>query len=194
MSGFNLADFNWVDYVFIAIFVVSILGGFVRGLLREVLGLVVLVAAFIVAMMFSNALAVYFTSTASVQQAVTTAGASADQPASYLAVGISFGVLFLGTVIVGAIINFFINLVMKATVLGIGNRLLGGLFGFFRAILINLVIVFVIQLTSMGDSDAWQQSQLVTLFQPTAAWLSNIVAPTYEDLKAKFSKTMVPKT
>jgi len=185
-----MSQFNWVDYIFIAVFVISILGGIARGLLREVLALIVLVAAFIVATLFSNTLAVYFTNTDTMQHAVTqasaVAGTNAAQPATYLAVGVSFALLFLGTVVIGAILNFFISLILQATVLGVGNRLLGGLFGFVRGLLINLAIVFVVQLTSFADGDVWKQSKLMPMFIPAAKEMSKVVAPTFDDLKKRF--------
>lgn len=179
MSEF-MAQFNWVDYVFIAVFTLSVLAGFVRGFVREILALLVLIAGFVVATIFANSLAAYFTQST---------GASADsQVVSYLSVGISFGVIFTGTVIAGSILSFFLSLIFQSTVLGFGNRLLGAVFGFGRGFIINLVIVFVVQLTAFGDNDAWKQSKLVEFFQPSAAWMSGVVAPTLEDLKAKFTK------
>lgn len=180
MLGLSGAEFNWVDYTFIAVFVLSTLAGFVRGLFREVLALIVLAAAFVVATMFANSLAAYFGSASTMQQV-----ASVEQ-VSYAALAISYGVLFAGTMLAGAIISFFVSLIFQATVLGIGNRLLGGLFGFMRGFAFNLVIVFIIQLTSYGKSPAWQQSQLVEKFKPAAAWLSGLVSPSLEDLKKKF--------
>lgn len=177
MAAF-MAQFNWVDYVFIAVFGLSILAGFVRGLVREVLALLVLVAAFVVAIIFSNSLATHFTQSAGTD----------SQTLSYLAIGISFGVLFTATVIAGAIISFFLSLIFQSTVLGFGNRLLGAIFGFMRGFIINLVIVFVVQLTTFGEKDVWKQSKLVGFFQPSAAWLSGVVSPTFEDLKSKFTK------
>jgi len=174
-----ISGFNWVDWVFVAVFVLSILAGFVRGLLREVLAVFVLVAGFVVASIFANSLATYFTNSA---------GSSADsQSLSFLAIGISFGVLFVGTVIAGSILSFFLAVIFRSTVLGFGNRLLGAVFGFARGFLINLVIVFVVQLTAFGDNDVWKQSKLVEYFQPPAAWLSGVIAPTLDDLKAKFT-------
>ncbi len=176
-----IGQFNWVDWVFIAVFILSVLAGIVKGLVREVLALLVMVAAFVIAIIFAHSLANYFVQSGS-------NGGSETQAMSYLAIGISFGVLFIGTLIIGAILSFFLSLLFSAGVLGIGNRLLGGLFGFVRGFIINLVIVFVVQLTAFGDSNTWKHSKLVEMFQPSAAWLSGVVSPTLEDLKAKFTK------
>lgn len=189
-----MQNFNWVDYIFLAIFFFSMLAGFGRGLVREVVSLATLIAAFVVASMFSNALAVAFTSNPSVQSAVSQAnaaiGINTAQPVSYLALGISFGVLFAGTVLAGAIIGFFLNFAFQTGLLGLSNRLLGGLFGLGRGFILNLVIIFVIQLTPVSAEAWWGQSTIVRSYQPAVVWLGNIVSPSLADLKAKMGSTL----
>lgn len=187
------SNLNWVDYVFLAIFFFSMMAGFGRGLVREVVSLATLIAAFVVAIMFSNALATAFTSSAPVQNVVSQAssaiGMNTAQPVSYLALGISFAVLFAGTVIAGSIISYFLNIAFQTGILGFGNRILGGVFGLGKGFLITLVIIFVVQLTPFSSNTAWQQSQLVGNFQPAVQWLGNIVSPTLSNLKARFGQT-----
>ena len=156
-----MASLNWVDYVIFGIFFFSILAGLSRGLVKEVISLLTLIAAFIIAIMFSNTLAMKFTSSESVQQvtnqAATTMGGDATQMASYAALGISFTVLFVGTIIVGWLFGFFVNLAFKTGVLGIGNRFFGGIFGLGRGFLINLVLIFLVQLTPFSSQPFWQE-------------------------------------
>lgn len=188
-----MSNLTWVDYVILAIFFFFALMGFWRGFVREIVSLITLIAAFVIAIMFSNALAAFFTSSASVQGAVTqasgTMGMSAEQSVSYLAIGISFAVLFVGTVIIGSIIGFFLNMVFQAGILGVGNRLLGGIFGLGKGFIINVVLIFVIQLTPYSTQPAWAQSRLVQGFQPAIVWLGDIVSPALSDLKEKFDQT-----
>ncbi|EKD72123.1 MAG: CvpA family protein [uncultured bacterium] len=188
------ASFNWIDYVIIGIFFFSIIAGLIRGLAKEVISLLTLIAAFIVASMFSSKLAAMFTASSSVQgivdQASSSVGVSAAQPVSYAAIGISFAVLFIGTIIVGAIVGFFLNLAFQSGILGFGNRLLGGIFGFARGLIINLVLVFVVQLTPFGNETKWHESYLVNSFQPAVEWLGKMVSPALADLKEKFSQSM----
>lgn len=183
------SNLNWVDYIFIAIFLFSMLAGFGRGLVKEVVSLATLVAAFVVATMFANSLALQFTSSASVQSVVSDAsnaiGVNAAQPVSYAAIGLSFGLLFAGTVIVGAIVGFFLNMAFSVGILGFGNRILGALFGLCRGFIINLVIIFMFQLTTIGTSAWWVQSQIVQMYQPSVVWLGAIVSPSLTNLKQK---------
>jgi len=185
---------NWVDYIILAIFFFSILAGFTRGFVKEIVSLVSLVVAVIVAMTFSNALAAKFTSAPAVQdvvsQASTAIGVSAAQPVSYLALGISFTILFIGTMIAGSIIGYFLNVFFQTGILGLGNRLLGGIFGFARGFIINLVIIFLVQLSPLAKESWWQQSQLVATYQPYVAWLGRIVSPSLANIKSKLGETL----
>lgn len=189
-----LENLNWVDYIIIAIFLLSIIAGFARGFVKEVISVATLVVAFIVAIMFSSTLATMFTSSASVQNAVSQSssaiGINTAQTVSYAALGISFGLLFAATVLVGALLGSIINIAFQVGILGIGNRLLGGAFGFCRGFLINLVIIFVVQLTSLGNQSWWHQSQFVVQYQPAVQWLGNFVSPVLANLESRFGQTL----
>lgn len=189
-----MANLNWVDYIILAVFFFSILAGFGKGLVRELVSLATLVAAFIVASMFANPLAAAFTSSPSVQSAVNQAssaiGMNAAQPVSYAALGVSFAVLFTATILAGSLLGYFLNIAFQTGILGFGNRILGAVFGFARGFLINLVLIFVVQLTPLSAQSWWQQSQLVGTFQPAVQWLGNIVSPSLANLKERFGSTI----
>lgn len=189
-----MQSLNWVDYIILAIFFFSILGGLTRGFVKEFVSLVSIIAAFIVASMFASPLATAFTNTATVQnvvnQASTAIGMSAAQPVSYFALGLSFALLFVATIIAGSIISSILNIALQTGILGIGNRLLGGVFGLVRGFIINLVMIFIVQLTPLGTSNWWVQSQFVNDFQPAVQWLGNIVSPSLANLKEKFGQTL----
>ncbi len=189
-----MENLNLIDILILCIFAASALVGLMRGLISEVVSLATLIAAFVIAMIFSNPLAKAFTSSSAVSNAVSQAsnaiGTNAAQPVSYLAIGLSFGVLFAATVLVGAIVKSLLNVAFQAGMLGLGNRLLGAGFGLVRGFIINLVLIFLVQLSAFGDSDMWKQSKWVASFQPTVGWLGNAVSPTLSNLKAKLGDTM----
>jgi membrane protein required for colicin V production len=187
-------EFNWLDYVFIAIFFFSALAGFGRGLIREVMGLAALVVACFAATMYANELALSFTSAPAVQSVVNDAssatGINAAQPVSYVAIGVAFGLIFAGTYLVGVIVAFFVNLAFSFGVLGIGNRIFGGVFGLCRAALINLVLIFMIQLTAASNQVWWKKSVVVQEYQPYVAMLGGYVSPTINMLKQKAGESL----
>lgn len=189
-----MSSLNWVDFIILAIFFFSMVAGFGRGFVKEMVSLATLIVAFIVAATFTSPLAHFFTSSAPIQSAVTHAsnaiGADTAQPVSYAALGISFALLFAGTVVVGSLISYLLNVAFQTGILGLGNRLLGGIFGLCRGFIINLVLIFLLQLTPMATHAAWQQSQFVSSFQPAVQWLGNFVAPGVANLKARFGSTL----
>jgi membrane protein required for colicin V production len=182
-------DSNWIDYTVLGIFVLSVMIGFARGLIREVISLLIWVAAFIVASVFSNAVAAKFTSTSSYQHLLASASGSigdgAAQHISMLAVGASFVGLFVVTLIVGSIINRIISYAVESSGISIVNRLLGGAFGFGRGCLMGLIILFLFSLMPVEQSAAWTTSKSVEIFKPGVEWLSNIINPQIEGLKSQ---------
>lgn len=189
-----MSNLNWVDFIILAIFLFSIIAGFSRGFVREIVSLITLIAAFIIAIMFSNALAEMFTHSTAIQglisQASTSSGIDAAKPVSYIALAISFGLLFAATIFVGSLLSYFLNIAFQTGVLGFGNRLLGGVFGFVRGFILNLVMIFIVQLTPLGDEGWWVESRFVNSYQPAVQWLGKIVSPTLANLKEKFGKAL----
>jgi len=185
---------NWVDYSILGIFLLSILSGFWRGLVRELISLLILAAAFIVATMFASTLAASFTQAPMVQgtlgQAAATVGMSASQPVSYVAIGFSFALLFAGTLLAGALLGYFLNMAFQMGILGIGNRFLGGIFGFVRAYIINVVLIFLVQLTPFSAETVWKDSKGVAFFTPSVQWLAGIVSPNVARIESKFGQYM----
>lgn len=189
-----MQDLNWVDYTILAIFMFSIIAGIGRGLVKEIMSLLAIIVAFTVAIIFAHPLALAFTNSESVQTTVNQAsaaiGMNAAQPVSYAAIGLSFGFLFAATALVASIIGSVINLAFQAGILGIGNRLLGGVFGICRGFIINLVIIFLVQLTSFSTDSFWTQSRMVASFQPAVLWLGQVVSPALADLKSKMGEKL----
>ena len=187
-----MADFNWVDYVIITILLFSVLAGFARGIVKELLSVLTWVIAFVVSSMFASKLAGAFTGSSTVQSAVTDAsnaiGTNAAGPVSMLALGLSFVSIFLVILVVGSLISYVISGAVDSAGLGFINRFFGAIFGFARGVLINLVFIFIIQLTSYEQESWWKDSKLVPMYQPAVAWIESIVSPNFEELKKKMNQ------
>lgn len=188
--------FNWVDYLILAVFLISVLGGLVRGGVREVLSLITWVAAFIIAGLFAKPLAAAFAGSDSAQSALASASSSLSSVSatsdhiSLFALGVSFLALFLGTILAGTFIGYFANRVVEGAGISFFNRLLGGIFGLARGFLINLLIVFIVQLSPIAEQTYWTKSALVPSFQPMVGWLGNRVQPGFESLKSRMGQTL----
>jgi membrane protein required for colicin V production len=188
--------FSWVDYILLAVFFISVLSGLMRGGVKEVVSLLSWIAAFIIAGLFSKPLAAYFSSSSSVQSAISSAsststfGISTANQVSIFAISASFSALFIGTIIIGSLIGYFINQAVEGGGISIGNRLLGAIFGLVRGYLIALVLIFIGQFTPIAQQTAWTQSSLVTSFQPAVQWFGNIVQPGLDSLKSSVGQTI----
>ncbi len=190
----DMSQMNFVDIIILIIFFVSMITGFVRGLISEVISLTTLIAAFVIAIMFSNSLAAYFTNTETVRtvvdQTTNAIGTSTATPVSYLALGVSFGLLFFVTILIGAIVKYIINIPFQYGMLGLGNRVFGGVFGLARGFIINLVLIFLVQISPLGTQPWWVNSSFVRSYQPAVGWLGNAISPALADLRAKFDSTL----
>ena len=115
---------NWLDWLIIGIFLLSIIGGFREGFVRMGIGMAALIVGFFAASWFHGSVS------AAVQPWVHSRAAATI---------IGFFTIFLLIVIIGALIAAFIARVLKIVGLSFVDRLLGGAFGFVRATVVLAV-------------------------------------------------------
>lgn len=160
-----------VDIGILTVIAISAIIGLVRGLVREVLSLVVWLGACVVALGFAgevaNRLEAYFT----------------DAAARFAA---AFALLFLGTLIAGAILQWGIGKLITSSGLSGMDRVLG--FGFGGARGAVLVIVAMVMLRPFSGSETWwhastminalepYESRVLQLFDTTAATVRDLTA------------------
>ena len=185
----SMNGFSWIDYTILGIFLVSTLAGLLRGLFKEVVSLLTWIAAFLIAGSFSTKLGATFSATSSQHFSNTpnSLGIDSGQAVSFLSIGISFVLLFVLTLIIGSVINRMITRAVEAGGISFANRFLGALFGLGRGYLINLAIIFIIQLFPMEQNWAGD-STLVASFQPAVTWLDNFVQPGLDKLKSEIQQ------
>lgn len=146
---------NWFDFTIIGIIAMSSIISLVRGFIKEAISLVIWVAAFLISRTFYPQLAQLLT--------------QIDEP--LLRNASAIGILFVGTLIVGALINYIISQLVKATGLGGTDRALGMVFGALRGVLIVSALLFFIDtFTAFADATWWQTSVLVPEFGIIIEW------------------------
>jgi membrane protein required for colicin V production len=138
-----LAAIAPLDWICLAILLVSLLVGAWRGLVVEVVSLVSWVAAFILAQWFAPSAA-----------ALLPMG-NASEVVRYAA---GFVLVFVATLFAGALIGFVISKMLSAVGLGAINRLLGALFGVLRGVVLILAATVVVGMTPWKSSSSWQES------------------------------------
>lgn len=153
----------WIDWVIVVIIGFSAIVSLIRGFVREALSLVTWGSAFFVASHFYVYLAVYFTRFQD----------------TLVRNGISIAILFISTLIVGAMVNYVISTLVERTGLSGTDRVLGICFGALRGILIvSAILFFLDSFTAMSQSDDWKQSQLIPQFSYIIQWFFDYLQST----------------
>jgi membrane protein required for colicin V production len=138
-------DFSKLDLAIMAVMALSTIAGLMRGMVREVLSLLIWVGAFFASINYAYLVAPYleFIKTPLLRNSV--AGS----------------ILFGSVLILGALINFIVARIMRAGSLGGTDRFLGMLFGILRGALIVVVVAWLVQFTPVVKSELWTHSKLV---------------------------------
>lgn len=151
---------EYADYVVFGIITISILVGAIRGFIKEAFSLVVWAAAFLVAFLYSGALALQLESYIELPSARTS---------------LAFVGLFLLVLLVGGLITFLVGKLVEKTGLSGTDRLLGGVFGGVRGLAIVLAIILVAGLTPVTQDPWWKQSRTVQSLLPLAEWTAQFL-------------------
>lgn len=157
-----------VDVVVIFVIFLSALFSLIRGFVKEAVSLATWIIAIWLAATFAPKLAVALPS-------------SIESEAVRQAVG--FGVLFVLTLMVGAIVNMLISQVVKKTGLSGADRVFGVAFGVLRGGLIVIVFVVVAGMTPLPDAEWWQSSTLLQWFESAALVIQEYIP---EDLNLSY--------
>ena len=147
---------NGVDWAIIAIMLFSSLLSLKRGFVKEALSLGAWVAAFFIATAFSDRLAILLSSVIETS--------SLRNITSYV-------ILFVGTLMMGTMLNYLFAKVVRATGLSGADRLMGTAFGMIRGIVIVLVLIFVARaLVPIEEKQLWKTSSLIPHFLLVENW------------------------
>jgi membrane protein required for colicin V production len=151
---------NWVDYLIIGIILISSGISIVRGFIKEVHSLISWAVAIWVAFMFFANFASLLTpyiDTVTIRLLV------------------AFFVLFVVTLILGALVNHLISQLVEKTGLSGTDRALGVIFGIVRGVAIVTILVLAAGVTPMPSDNWWQNSLLLQHFEDLAVWVKQFL-------------------
>ncbi|WP_299491810.1 CvpA family protein [uncultured Shewanella sp.] len=153
----------WIDYAIIVIIGMSTLISLMRGFAKEAMSLVVWMVAFFVASTFYLKLAVHLTA---IQDDIVRNGAA-------------IAILFVSTLILGALVNYLLGQLVEKTGLTGTDRVLGLCFGALRgALIVSALLFFMDAFTGAPKTTWWQDSQLVPEFGVVIQWFFNYLENT----------------
>lgn len=133
------------DYLTLFVLLASVIISTTRGVVREVLSLASWVAAFIVANLYGETLALLLPEMV---------------PGALTRMIIAFVVLFIGTRLLMGLLILMCESLIKASGLSFVDRSLGSLFGFARGMLIVLSVVILCGMTAIPQQPFWKDAML----------------------------------
>lgn len=151
---------TWFDLAVLVVLGLSMLLGFVRGLVREMMAIAAWVIAVVIAHHFGPVVAHWLP--------------AALQPDG-LRLAAGFACLTFGALMLLWLVAFFATQIIRANNLSLADRTIGAIFGLVRGVLIVLVGVLVAGLTVLPKEKAWRNASLSSPFEAlavsTKAWL-----------------------
>lgn len=134
---------SWVDVALLAVLGLSILLGLWRGLVYEVLSVAGWVIAFFVAQRFAGDVAEML---------------PMEQFAPALRLAAGFALVFISTAFACGMVSWLVKKMVASVGLRPVDRILGGVFGIARGLLILLGLTVVVSMTPLHAEPAWQAS------------------------------------
>lgn len=160
---------SWVDLIIVTIIIISALISVVRGFVKESISLASWILAGFIALR-------YFTPLAELLEPYI------ESPT--IRTGTGFAILFVCSLIVGAIVNFMASQAVSKTGLTGTDKSLGVVFGAARGMLIVTMLVLLAGLTPMPSEPWWNDSAMIEFFSDMANWIKDILP---QDIAGRFN-------
>ena len=135
--GSAIASFNVFDWVIVVVWLVSSGYGIARGFAREALSIIGWVSAFLLANMLADSVS-------------DLASNLIDEPTTQYLLG--WVLTFIAVLLMFGVIAAFLSKQMRQPGFNIGNRLLGGIFGLLRGVIIVAAISILLR-AALPDSN-----------------------------------------
>jgi membrane protein required for colicin V production len=162
-----MGGWNWLDWTFAAIVVLSVIAAIMKGFVRELISLASLVIGLVVAAVAYPRAALWFEDLTKSHQ---------------IALGLGFLALFLGTLLLGGLLSLLARKLIKTAGIQWFDRFLGAVFGLVRGVLAGCILLLVL-LAFAIKPEAVQQSSLAPYVTAGADIISRVMPA---NLRAQF--------
>jgi membrane protein required for colicin V production len=155
-----MVTWNWLDYILGAIVVASVVTAMMKGFIQEMISLASVLIGLVVAAIGYGRAASWFE----------------DLTKSHeIALGLGFLVLFMATLLAGALVGVVARKLIKTAGIQGFNRFLGGVFGLVRGVLVDAILLMVMMAFAIKP-EAMRQSALAP-YVTTGARVIALVMP-----------------
>lgn len=151
---------TWLDITIVVLLAVSTVVSLVRGMTREVLSLAAWIVAFGMAIFYANRVSGLFSGFVHVP---------------WLRYVGSFLLVLVAALLLASMLSRFIGMAIKTSGMGMGDRLLGMVFGFVRGIVVVALLTVLMSTMPVADEAWWKESKLMPYFRGGTQWLMKYV-------------------
>jgi membrane protein required for colicin V production len=157
-----------VDYIILAIIIVSAVMGLVRGLLREAIAVITWFLAIILAWAFGAQLEPHL------------GGVLVGSP---LRIWAARAIIFVGILLLGGAVSVIVSHYVRVSMFAGMDKFLGLVFGIIRGIVIVGAFTIAVQALRMDEDDSWKRSKLLPYAAGVADALRGMVGERLERLE-----------
>ncbi len=156
-----------VDYIIIAILVVSAIMGLVRGLLREAIAVVTWFLAIVLAWSFASTLEPHL------------GGILVGSPSRIWAARV---IIFVGVLLIGSAVAVILGHFVRVSMFSGMDKFLGFVFGLIRGVVVVGAFTIAVQALQMDTDPSWKRSRLMPYASSVADALRSVVGENLERL------------
>ncbi len=146
---------TWIDWLFVAVLMVTGLTGLLRGLIREALGLAAWIIALLVARLLAEPVADLF-------------AGLIDNPDGRLV--LAFVLVIFAVILICGIVIRMLHAAVEWVGMGLLNRVTGAAFGMAKGAAVLVLVTILINLTPLANLQAWQDAELRPTFEQLRDW------------------------
>jgi membrane protein required for colicin V production len=157
-----------VDYIILAILLISAIMGLVRGLLREAIAVITWFLAIVLAWTFASSLEPFM------------GGVLVGSP---LRIWAARTIIFVGILLLGGAVSVVLGHYVRVSMFAGMDKFLGFVFGIVRGVVIVGAFTIAIQALSMDQDPKWKNSRLMPYAIGVADALRGIVGDKLERLQ-----------